>query len=944
MEPITQYSMPIQQDCCYRKIRKSLEPLSNIEEGVKIIQKILMKDLLCLHDVVQIDKTYQQISLLERQVEHIPKSNTQHVLNSINVRVISCVKDFGKDRVKDAKNLISLYYLKNFSYGNLSIENDFHSLFRDSKYNPQIMTNIARYLPTCGSEAKLDEDIKFLMNSYSSNLVTKILTQKKETIQIIKAKKLELENWRKNNPIGFPDYFDELLEGAYFHLYDHIIEMRKLSTRNDRQAAIEKLSFSLLSHVVIETREAIIRKIESSIPNNCPQILFLLGGSGAGKSTTFCFLRGDEMVLKGSNYESKRDKNSLIGHELATSCTFLPTVEFINDWLIVDFPGFDDSNGPFISLGMECALKALIRKHQPKVLIIESIINTEGRFAAAAHQGSRLKRLLDKKEECVLGITKYSRDSDFGKIKAIEEQQKRERSLPTPEESQLTTEINLLVTLNQESFQPTIRQKQQRLGEIQEEKARQHQVPLPENDEKVESMKNLQERENELLKQIGLAKIIRFDDLQNSACLPSYFADLSQGEALNANPEDPLDPDHEKLIDHLFVNDLLVEMKKVKYGDFKFENFEESVKESSLISTLFSESHPEIGTFLHLAEIDPRIVQNYDKKIVGECLEKYKRSVILNLDISLIKVALKEMKGIADPMSILDLQKKFTKLEKYVMGLLGVELNGNENTEEIEVKWIENRKDIAAAAVSAVEVEYTLPNWVNVLFTIPLGIPIGIHALVKWYAQKQVEKKTIEKIIKDCSEELNQMYDMLMKLQELELLIKKREDLDQAFNSVKISVKSQESLIRTIEERINKVRLIYGENDWDRRIEFLAVNLTNKTEEWTKELNEAETLALAFNILAFSIKGKNLVGRGLVLNASKEFSSFFWLPAFFKSKFSYSEEEVVGLKIKFEILKIKFKVYHGKVNQALMAATLLLKYKIESTGRQKEFYGTNYSI
>ena len=932
MEPITQYNMPKQQDGCSRN-KKSLEPLSNIEEGVKIIQEILMRDLLCQHDVDQLDKTYQQINLLERQVEHIPKCNTQHVLDSIKERVISCVKDFGKDPVKDAKSLISLYYLKNFSYKSLPIENQLYTLLRRSENDSEIMTWVAHCLPTCGSEAKLDEDIKFLINSYSSDQVTKILNQKKETIQLIEANKLELENRRKNNPKDFPDYFDELLSGGYFHLYDHLIEMRKWSTRNDRQAAIEKKSFSLLSHVVIETRQAIIKKIESSIPHHCPHILFLLGGSGAGKSTTFCFLRGDEMVLKDFNYESKRDKNSLIGHELATSCTFLPTVELVRDWLIVDFPGFDDSNGPFISLGMECALKALIRKHQPKVLIIESITNTEGRFAAAAQLGFRLKRLLDKKEECALGITKYSRDPDVWKIRAIEEQQKRERSLPTPEEIQLTAEINVLASLNQESLQQMIQQKQQQLEKIQKEKARQQQLPLPENDEKTQSKKNLQESENELLKQIGLAKIIRFDDLQNSACLPSYFADLSQGKALNANPEDPLDPDHEKLIDHLFLNDLLDEMKKVKYGDFKFENFEQSVKESSLISTLFSQSHPEIGTFLHLPEIDPLIVRNYDKKIVEECLQKYKRSVILNLDISLIKVALKEMKEIADPMAISELQSKFTKLEKYVMGLLGVELNGNENTKEIEAKWIEKRKDIVAA-VSAVEKEYTLPNWVNILITIPLGIPKAIHSLVKWYAQKQVEKKTIEKIITDCSEELNQMYDMLMKLQELELLIKKREDLDQAFESVKISLDSIETFIRTIEEKINKVRLIYGADDWDRRIEFLADNLTKKseyfrhyllTEEDAKKLHEVEVLILAFNILEASQVDISRVKEQLISNSSRMLSTF--ILDVMSETFTFFNQKFIDFDFKF---KREFKVHHGKVNQALMAATLLLKYKIES--------------
>ena len=910
MEPITQYSMPIQQECCSRKIKKSLEPLSNIEEGVKIIQKILMKDLLCLHDVDQIDKTYQQINLLERQVEHMPKCNTQHALNSINERVTFCVKDFGKDPVKDAKSLISLYYLKNFSYKNLPIENEFQRLFGKSKSDSEIMTYTALYLPTCGSKAKLDEDIKFLINSYSSDQVTKILNQKKETIQIIEAKKLELENWRKSNPKDFPDYFDELLEGTYFHLYDHLIEMRKLKTRNNREAAIEKKSFSLLSHVVIETRQAIIRKIESSIPNNCPHILFLLGGSGAGKSTTFCFLRGDEMVLKDSNYESKRDKNSLISHKLATSCTFLPTVERINDWLIVDFPGFADSNGPLISLGMECALKALISKHQPKVLIIESITNIEGRFAAAAQLGIRLGRLLDKKEECVLGITKYSWDPDFGNIRTIEEQQKRERSIPTTEESQLTTEINVLASLNQESLQPMIRQKQQRVEEIQKEKARQQQLPLPENDEKIKRKKNLQERENELLKQIGLTKIIRFDDLQNSACLPSCFADLSQGKALHVNSEHTLDSVHEKLIDHLFDNNLLDEMKKVNYGDFRFENFEQSVKESSLISTLFSQSHPEIGTFLHLPEIDPRIVRKYDKHTVKECLDKYKRSVILNLDISLINLALKEMKEIVDPMAISELQSKFTRLKLYVMGLFGVKLNGNENTEEIEAKWIEKRKDIASA-VSAVGKDYTLPNWLNILMTIPLGIPKGIHTLVKWYTLKQVEKEAVKKIIADFSRDLDQMYDILMNLKELELLILKREDLEQAIESVHISFASIEIFIKTMEERINKVKSIYDKDEkeggWDRRVEFLADSLTNRYPSISPE----EILASAAGILGFRFWDIEDKRSQLFLHGSDKLS-----PIFFNS--------ITGFN------------FHGKVTQTIMLAVLLFTYKIRSTEKAKE--------
>ncbi|WP_158024991.1 hypothetical protein, partial [Candidatus Protochlamydia sp. W-9] len=110
--------------------------------------------------------------------------------------------------------------------------------------------------------------------------------------------------------------------------------------------------------------------------------------------TTLCFLRGDQMILKDFHYESQSDRQQIIGLSGAASCTFLPTIEIVQNLVIIDFPGFDDTNGSLISLGMECALKALIAKYTPQILILESITNNEGRFAAAAQLGSRLSRLL----------------------------------------------------------------------------------------------------------------------------------------------------------------------------------------------------------------------------------------------------------------------------------------------------------------------------------------------------------------------------------------------------------------------------------------------------------------------------------------------------------------------------------------------------------------------
>ena len=123
-------------------------------------------------------------------------------------------------------------------------------------------------------------------------------------------------------------------------------------------------------------------------------------------------------------YESQSDRDRLIGHSETASCTFLPSVEALSDLVLVDFPGFDDTNGQLISLGMEFALKALVKKYQPKILLLQAITEKERGFKAAAELGSRLSRLLANKEHCFVGITKYSQDSNFREIKTIEEQQK----------------------------------------------------------------------------------------------------------------------------------------------------------------------------------------------------------------------------------------------------------------------------------------------------------------------------------------------------------------------------------------------------------------------------------------------------------------------------------------------------------------------------------------
>jgi len=119
-------------------------------------------------------------------------------------------------------------------------------------------------------------------------------------------------------------------------------------------------------------------------------------------------------------------------------------VEIIDGRVIIDFPGFNDSNGPLICLGIELALKALIADYKPKIVVLEAITNTGDRYAVVQRLAERLDRLLVNKQDCLLGLTQYSKHGAFIKICEIEDQQRGELDRETREESRLTGAIDAL--------------------------------------------------------------------------------------------------------------------------------------------------------------------------------------------------------------------------------------------------------------------------------------------------------------------------------------------------------------------------------------------------------------------------------------------------------------------------------------------------------------------
>ncbi|MBS4168492.1 hypothetical protein [Parachlamydia sp. AcF125] len=828
MNKVTHYNIRMHDNGYCSQMRTSVPPIRIIEQGVEAIEKILAKGLLCRHDVEEINQIYQAVDLLERQIEQIPERNSHHALQ----KIIGKVKKIVSNKTISTQDLISLYHLQHFSDSEWQIDQYFKSVQRNVRSDS--FQAIAEELPYCFSPDQFDEDVEFLIGPNRTEKVNKILQRKKKKLQdyeqlkrVIAQRKSDLEELRKCDPLSYPAYLDELLDNGYIHLYDHLLQMRALFSRNERRSKIEEIPFSLLSHIVLETREAIIQKVVKSIPADRSRILFLLGHSGAGKSTTLCFLRGDPMILKGVHYESQSDRQQIIGFSGAASCTFLPTIEIVQDWAIIDFPGFDDTNGSLISLGMECALKALITKYNPQVLVLEAITNNEGRLAAVNQLRSRLERLLKNNSDCLLGITKYSKDPDFIQIQAIEKKQKKKLLKPTPEEIALRASIETLAALDMPELQPKIEKMQQQLAKMQQEKEQRQQMELPDTDPKTDSRNRLQKKEEELLKEIGLEKIIRFDKLEDTSHLSSCFAAFS--ENLKRGPiyvcsQQRLDPDDERLLEDRFKDNLQQEMENLKDYNIKFENlkvFVRSVLETSLINTTFSQSNPEIGQFLHLPEIDPRLVRNYDKGILGSCIKKYISSIISTLNISFINKVLKEVEVKVPKKTVAKLNQKAVRLRDYVMGLLG---SLPEDPQKAEERWAHLQKD-HQSAIDSIEEKFKLPPWATVLLTIPVGIPYGIYTLVKRSKLREEEQKKIGEVIDLCCDELDQIYNALVKLKDLEKISEKQEVIDDVFYSGESFFESTDDFIASIQNKIQKIRDIYGGKDWDERIGIMKKKL-----------------------------------------------------------------------------------------------------------------------
>lgn len=594
----------------------------------------------------------------------------------------------------------------------------------------------------------------------------------------IAAKKEELAVLRHENPESYPAFLDDLLDHGCIHLYEHLIHTRSHSTRLKVKISLDKISFSALSHLVIETREAVIQKVKKSIPKKSHlPIVFILGITGVGKSTTTCFLRGDKMVLKNFNYESQNDTHHLISHSLNQSCTFLPNIEKTKDLIIVDFPGFFDSNGNVISLGVEFALKFLITECCPKILILESITNTGDRYVNIAKNSRLLDRLVHNKNDCMLGITQYSHMTEFTKIKDIEQKQRKDLSEPSIEERVLSGKIDACnERLNDEDFsnehkqkiQQKIKEMQLQLNELQQKRFQAAQQPLAETDEKKSYRNKIKELEDTLLYRTGCGMMIRFDELDDDHLNECIEVLSSPTLPICVNPKPVLDEFDQKFLETRFKQDLMKELELG--GDIpqrKFMTHHEFVEYLNKYSLISAIARPEIGEFFHLPEMDPITVRQFDHEMIMDCVKKHTNILIgLCRTLTPFKAFLN---NVQETKNVLEVKRKIDYLEMYIRGILSVSMENDNEWNRI----LNNNMSVFNSADELLK----LPGWIKQFSYIEIITPETIYFLGKEFDIKMAHMTVTDEMLEKCHVELRFIIHLTNELNTIKKEIELRLDI-----------------------------------------------------------------------------------------------------------------------------------------------------------------------
>lgn len=424
---------------------------------------------------------------------------------------------------------------------------------------------------------------------------------------------------------------------TYVNLHEHLRQMRSRPTRLEGEKYARQLHLIETSRIVTETRDAIFTWVVNLVPDPKAKTLFILGGTGSGKSTTMCFLLGHDMKLNFDRCYDSRQLSELIGHDRTKSCTFLPNVYDKHDRRIVDFSGFDDTNGYWINQGMECALKKLLFLYNTILLVLQSITDTNSYFLSSSDLGARLSRLFADKSKCILGLTRYTMNRSYGQIETKKKKIRKLTASLDRNETKLNEclqkisdlEERLIKMSEDKGSNEEIERAREDLEEQQELRDKKRKKIAKNHRKMVRCHKIIKERNADLsetekifLTTTGLTKLMRLSDLTDTELRNSCWEMISSLESATVCKEHHIDSKAESALLETFKKVILPEInREAKYfNTLPEDEFFESVKKSSLTATLFSKTYPVVSEYSHMPEMDPQIAKKFDRMILDDAL------------------------------------------------------------------------------------------------------------------------------------------------------------------------------------------------------------------------------------------------------------------------------------------------------------------------------------
>ena len=330
--------------------------------------------------------------------------------------------------------------------------------------------------------------------------------------------------------------------------------------------------------IIMELRQAILNTVLNQIPKETNKpIILLVGITGSGKSTTFCYLRGDQLRFNDDNrVYSSDDHEGLISHSLTEPATMLPNIVETEKAFLIDFPGFQEGHCTLIDTAVSLALYAILQTYSVKLLQTLEFVSELCQMKSVDNQRLILDSLITDVNHSLLLLTRYQVNHLFWHL------------------TNRTEQLNSATATNREKLQEEIRQYQQKL----------------------------QETKVILQEKTGTQHCLEFRDLTDTSQLGAHWQTILDLPNVNARTKYNIQASVSDLLEKLFSKTCVGSLcQRPANTTINKTGFESKVSENGLFHTLV-DSNTQLADFLLLPEVqslaeklDHTIINNYDHQL-----------------------------------------------------------------------------------------------------------------------------------------------------------------------------------------------------------------------------------------------------------------------------------------------------------------------------------------